>query len=146
CIMHNRVPFNTNKQLLMKPYHLILTLFFTLFAGITSTSAQTINVKGKIIYPNGKPAAGARITLQNSTISTLADSLGNYSLSLNRGTHFITAHLLGQQADPQKITLSGEKPIFHVPLIILPGKGQTLATVTIHAKAKMHLSRKQGKL
>jgi TonB-linked SusC/RagA family outer membrane protein len=67
----------------MKKLELLLVLAFGLFI---HAYAQNRLIKGKVTDASGKPLAGASVTIKNTTISTLTDSLGNFQIRTSEQT------------------------------------------------------------
>jgi TonB-dependent starch-binding outer membrane protein SusC len=62
----------------MKKYQLLLLLALGLFI---QGYAQNHLIKGRVMDENGKPLAGASVTIKNTNITTSTDSLGNFQIS-----------------------------------------------------------------
>ena len=73
--------------------------------GVISNSIR--NVSGKILDENGEPLAGATVVVKGTTVGTVTDADGNYSLTLpNRATH-LSISFVGFV--PQELAITSQK-------------------------------------
>ena len=76
----------------------LLSTLFLSFALITVAFSQKGFLRGKVIdSETGEPLIGATISKQGGTTGTVADFEGNYSLSLEPGTHTVVFQFVSYQ-------------------------------------------------
>ena len=79
---------------------MLVFLFFTFIA-----SAQTVIVKGTVQNVNGNVLPGASVQVQGTKTGTIADSSGNYSLSVTPGRHTLVISFAGYTTERTEITV-----------------------------------------
>lgn len=94
--------------------------------GAISTSVR--NVSGKILDDNGEPIPGANVIVQGTTVGTVTDLGGNYSLTLpNRATHLVVSFIgYTSQVLPitsSQITAKLEPDVMQLQEVIVTGYG-----------------------
>ena len=72
--------------------------------GLVSSSVR--NVSGKILDENGESLPGATIVVKGTTVGTVADMGGNYSLTLPNGATHLTISFIGYVTEERPITSS----------------------------------------
>ncbi|MFT4204709.1 MAG: SusC/RagA family TonB-linked outer membrane protein [Chitinophagaceae bacterium] len=99
-----------------------LTFFVLIFFGIGSSivnAQQEHVVSGRVISDaDGKPLDGVVVNIDQTTLSTLTDSLGNYSLRLPPGEHVLLFRLVGYQNQREEIR---GRPIVNISLLPVVG-------------------------
>ncbi len=79
------------KNKLLKKYISLLVLLFTL-----NSLAQTIQVKGLVVDENEEPVIGATVLVKDkSTIGTITDVDGNFSITVPNGSKILTISYIG---------------------------------------------------
>ena len=79
---------------------LLVFLFLTFIA-----SAQTVTIKGTVQDANGRVLPGASVQVQGLKTGTIADSSGNYSLSVTPGRHTLVISFAGYATERTEITV-----------------------------------------
>jgi hypothetical protein len=59
---------------------------------IISTAAQSQTIHAKVVDPNQKPVAGAKITKGGSKDVVVTDALGEFTIEANEGTLLVISH------------------------------------------------------
>ena len=86
----------------MKTYLSLLWILLPFLA-----TAQTAALSGKVINQNNQPIPLAKITVENSSLSTTTDLDGNFSFSnLNAGTYKLIAFSTGYGTEKQTVDLA----------------------------------------
>ncbi len=80
------------------------TIYNTPNHGVVSNSVR--NVSGKILSEDGEPLPGANVVVKGSTIGTISDVEGNYSLTLPNGATHIVVSFIGYFDQEMPITSS----------------------------------------
>ncbi|NDP20788.1 MAG: TonB-dependent receptor [Paludibacter sp.] len=94
--------------------------------GVSSQQqAQTKQVKGKVVDPNGESIIGAAVKLINSSIGTITDNVGNFSITIPIDAKTILISYLGYES--QNITLGTQSFI----RVVLNEKLQGLQEVVV---------------
>ena len=70
-------------------------------------SNRVRNVSGKILSENGEPLRGANILIKGTTVGTVADSEGNYSLTLPNGATHLLVSFIGYSS--RELSISSSK-------------------------------------
>ena len=91
------------KRLLTKLRFAFL-LFFTFFTW--SVFAQTATIKGKVSDSQGNPVVGAYVIVAGTTMGTVTDIDGNYTLKVPAGTREISISFIGFLTENIKIDLT----------------------------------------
>ena len=69
--------------------------------------AQKGSIKGKVVDESNQPLPGASVTIDGTTIGSVTDAGGNYTISgVNNGSYTITAKFVGYVAAKKSITVS----------------------------------------
>ena len=100
----------------------ICTSIFTLAQ--FSVKAQDENISGKITGVNGDPLSGVTVSVKNSTVTTLTDVDGNFSLSVPPNATLVITYV-GYVT--QEVPVAGRKQL----LISLTVTGNTLEEVVV---------------
>jgi TonB-linked SusC/RagA family outer membrane protein len=91
---------------------LLLCLFFCV--GFLQAYSQGIQVTGKVKNANtGQPLAGASVTVKNSTISTITDGAGNFSISVPSANSVIVVSYVGMNIYEQ---IAGQSGVVNINL------------------------------
>ncbi len=89
----------------MKKIILILTGFFLVYSGI----AQTFQVAGKIVDQVSKqPLTGASVFCQNTTLGTVTNASGEFTMWLNNGGYDLVISFTGYETQSIRISNSME--------------------------------------
>jgi TonB-dependent starch-binding outer membrane protein SusC len=94
----------------MKKIVIILT-FMVLWS--TILSAQPVTIKGKVSDKTGIGLPGASVAVKGTTIGTVSDATGNFSLSVPAGARNLIFSFIGKTSQELPI---GEKTVFDVVL------------------------------
>ncbi|MFC2138601.1 SusC/RagA family TonB-linked outer membrane protein [Bacteroidota bacterium] len=89
-------------------------LIFIFLLQSTSVSSQQIEVTGKVTDEDNIGIPGANIVISGTTVGTITDNNGNYSISVSGGDDILRFSYLGYLT--QEITV-GEKSIINVSLM-----------------------------
>lgn len=84
----------------MKKGLLIFLLFFSIF------SFSQITIKGKLISNNNKPLEAASVYFNNTTIGTITNKKGEFSLKIKEGNYTLVASFLGYKTFQTSINTS----------------------------------------
>lgn len=87
--------------------------------------AQTKVIKGNVVDKNGEPVIGANIRVKGSSIGTITDIDGNFTLNVEENSGFIEVSYIGYKT--QDIALKGKKEFF----IVLKEDTETLDEVVV---------------
>lgn len=129
-------------NILSTKYNLLSIL---IFLSICYSYSQNGKVQGKVLLSDGMPAESANIYIESTTKGTVADSLGDFSLDLDLGTHKIMVSLIGTETHIEEVEILSDTSVVNLPIIILNGT-EILDEVILEFKPKMHLQRHDGKL
>ena len=94
---------------MMRAYRTLVhpTSFLFAFIFLASTvAAQTGTVKGTVKNSNGDALPGASVQVQGSKAGTVADSDGNYSISLAPGKHVIIISFAGYATERTEVNVT----------------------------------------
>ena len=94
---------------MMRAYRTLVhpTSFLFAFIFLASTvAAQTGTVKGTVKNSNGDALPGASVQVQGSKAGTVADSDGNYSISLAPGKHVIIISFAGYATERTEVNVA----------------------------------------
>ncbi len=106
------------------------SLLIGLFLLALSTQAQNGTLSGTVKEANGEGLIGASIRIEASSIGTITDATGNYSISLKPGTYKViytyvgyeqttlVVKIIGDQVYKKDIILKEENKTFNDVLII----------------------------
>jgi len=68
--------------------------------------AQTGSIKGKVVDETNNPLPGASVSIDGTTIGSVADANGNFTLSgINAGNYSVTAKFIGYVATKKTVTI-----------------------------------------
>jgi hypothetical protein len=93
-----------------------------------AVSNSVRNVSGKILDENGEPLPGATIVVKGTTVGTVTDMGGNYSLTLPNGATHLTISFIGYVTEELPITSSNisvrlESDISELQKVVVVGYG-----------------------
>lgn len=104
----------------------IKVFFFLLLFGNLSLMAQSFIVKGKVLDANNEPLIGAAIVLKSqSTVGTVADFDGNFTLEVPNKNAVLTVSYLGMTS--QDVKVNGRKMI----VVVLREDSEMLEEVVV---------------
>ncbi|MBK9390988.1 MAG: TonB-dependent receptor [Bacteroidetes bacterium] len=87
-------------------------------------------IRGQVTDTDGKPLAGAVVTIDNTYLGTHTDASGNYSFEgLKKGAYTLTYSFIGYETVTREITINGNTVLD----IILISKAYITEEVTINA-------------
>jgi TonB-linked SusC/RagA family outer membrane protein len=113
------------KLLSMKRLVLFLTLL--LFAAVQLLQAQAVQISGKVTSAeDGSPMPGASIVVKGTTVGTLTDAEGNYSLLLPAGATELVVSFVGMKS--QDIRIEGRTEIDVVLEVDILGQFEVVVT------------------
>lgn len=115
-------------------YHLLI---FSILFSFSVFSQYTIN--GKVIDENGKPIPYANIFFKGTSVGTYSNKNGDFSLKTEKKNKTLIISLLGYTTKEIHWKNKHNKP-----LQIVLSEGQELEEVTIVAKPKKRLSKKEN--
>lgn len=95
----------------MKSNHFTFFIFHTFFLLQTFYSFATGTIEGVVRNQDGEILPFTSISIEKSTIATMANEEGNFLLSLPAGTHVIKFQHIGYQSFVKKIDLSDNQTI-----------------------------------
>lgn len=78
------------------------TIFNSQSYGVVSNSFR--NISGKVLDETGQPLPGANVLVKNTTIGTISDVEGNYSLTLPNGATHLVVSFIGYATQDLPIT------------------------------------------
>ncbi len=86
------------------------------------------NVSGKVVDPTGQPIPGVAVTVKGSTIGTVTDARGNYSLTLPNGAQTLVASYVGYRTrelpiNQPQITILMEEDMMALSEVMVVGYG-----------------------
>ncbi|MGD9770807.1 MAG: carboxypeptidase-like regulatory domain-containing protein, partial [Parabacteroides sp.] len=76
---------------------MLCTLFIFLIS-ITAAIAQNVTVKGKVVDANGEALIGVNVSVKGTTIGTITDLDGNYTLQAPNAKSTLTFSFIGFQS------------------------------------------------
>ena len=79
------------------PQRMLCTLFIFLIS-ITAAIAQNVTVKGKVVDANGEALIGVNVSVKGTTIGTITDLDGNYTLQAPNAKSTLTFSFIGFQS------------------------------------------------
>src|SRR5258706_11354972 len=88
---------------------LLLCTFFVLNGLFQKANAQNFQVTGRVISRLNEPLAGATVTVKGSTVSTITDVQGNFSINVPNGNAILVVTYLGY--DPQELAAKNAGPL-----------------------------------
>ncbi len=106
--------FNHNYKMKVSTFFQYLLLgAVLLLATVSSTSAQTSAISGKIADKlSGELVAGATISIQELQLHTHSDERGSFSIkNLKAGNYTLSVSMLGFETQNQAVSLSNEVPL-----------------------------------
>lgn len=104
----------------------IKVFFFLLLFGNISLMAQNFVVKGKVLDANNEPLIGAAVVLKSkSTVGTVADFDGNFTLEVPDKNAVLTVSYLGMT--PQDVKVNGRNMV----VVILREDSEMLEEVVV---------------
>src|SRR3954447_8005937 len=83
--------------------HFFLALFALLLS--VAATAQQRKVSGRVLGADGKPVAGASVTVNGTTTGTQTDASGNFTINVAGGKNALTISSVGFET--RNVTLSG---------------------------------------
>lgn len=96
----------------------LFSLVGLFLAIVTLAQAQTGTVTGKIIDNNGFPLIGANVVVKGTTIGTITDIDGNYTLSgIPNDASMLVASFIGYANIEQTFTLTNGKAVVNFTLV-----------------------------
>ena len=101
------------------PYTRLLTYLccLLLIPELLLAQGTKATLQGKVKDENGKPISEVHFGIANSTIGGNTDDQGNYSVSLDAGTHTVIFSILGYEQTKKKISLKrGEVKILDIQM------------------------------
>lgn len=109
-------------------------IFFTLslFLSLLNSSAQQLKLSGRIQDPEGNPVSFASVFIKSTTKGTAANIDGQYSFSIEQGTHTIMYKAIGYKPIEKELTISANTS----QDITLSPETFTLSGVTINSNAE----------
>lgn len=84
-----------------------ISIFLFLFVS-TLANAQSFSVKGTVYDENNNPLEGASVSVIDSKIGTITNSLGKFKLELSSGEFYLEAKYLGYNEQMQGIAILNE--------------------------------------
>jgi hypothetical protein len=82
-----------------------ITFLLGLLMTFSTMIAQTITVKGKVVDENKSPLPGVSVFVEGTTIGTITDLDGNFTLSIDRNTvKYITYSFVGYNKVKQPVS------------------------------------------
>jgi len=93
----------------MKQLHLFSLLLFLLVAGAPTAFAQERTVTGRVTDAGKQPIVGATVTAKNSSVNTLTNSEGVFSIRIPSGVEKLIISSVGFA--PQEISVNGKTEI-----------------------------------
>lgn len=91
----------------------------------TAAVAQTKVIKGNVVDKNGEPIIGANIRVKGTTVGTITDVDGNFTLNVEGGASFIEVSYIGYKT--QSVSLKNKKNLS----IVLSEDTETLDEVVV---------------
>lgn len=88
----------------MKQLHLALVFMLLLFAAIPAALAQKRTVSGKITDANGKPIPFVNVTVKGTSVGTVSNSDGVYSINVPEGVNTLVFTFIGYRM--QEVNIS----------------------------------------
>jgi len=74
----------------------LILFFLVIIIGIPEVLAQDITVRGKVTSrEDGQPLPGVTVLIQNTTVGTVTDIDGNYSINVPSGSNVLTYSFIG---------------------------------------------------
>jgi TonB-linked SusC/RagA family outer membrane protein len=109
----------------MKRFVLFLTLL--MFAAVQLLQAQAVQISGKVTSAeDGSPMPGASIVVKGTTVGTLSDAEGNYSLLVPAGATELVVSFVGMKS--QDIRIEGRTVIDVVMEVDILGQFEVVVT------------------
>jgi TonB-dependent SusC/RagA subfamily outer membrane receptor len=106
---------------------LVLFLTLLMFAAVQLLQAQAVQIIGKVTSSeDGSPMPGASIVVKGTTVGTLADSEGNYSLLIPAGATELVVSFVGMKS--QDIRIEGRTVIDVVMEVDILGQFEVVVT------------------
>ncbi|MCL6260997.1 SusC/RagA family TonB-linked outer membrane protein [Aquiflexum sp. TKW24L] len=79
-----------------RKFTIFILIFFGIFSGIPELYAQNVTIKGKVTSrEDGLPLPGVTILVQNTTVGSVTDIDGNYSVNVPTGSNVLTFSFIG---------------------------------------------------
>lgn len=75
--------------------YLLIILFLTLSIAVLQAQEQQVQLKGRVLTADGKPAAGITVRLSSSKATTFTDQNGNFRLKTTAGNYKATFSAVG---------------------------------------------------
>ncbi len=111
-------------------------LTILLFLSLYSISHGQINIKGVVLSENRTPLEGASVFLNNTTIGSISDANGEFTLrNAKEGKYMLIIAYLGYKTVQHEITLTKEKPLQKLSFILIP-ENDMLDEVVIRKKRR----------
>ncbi len=102
---------------------ILLSLIALLCAAVVP--AQNRRLAGVVIAPDGRPVAGAVVTVEGTQIRTMTDANGNFSIAEVGPDAKIHVAMVGYE--PQPVTVGGKDKAGKVTVTLTPVKDESLA-------------------
>lgn len=96
-------------------------LLLSLVASAPAEAQEPYRIQGSVVdAATQRPLAGAQVTIQGTTIGTLTDASGNYTLiaNLSAGTYTVNVTFIGRESARAEVQLAGQ-PAVRVPTLQL---------------------------
>ncbi len=104
----NKISSIKNEQIKMKN----IVLGLSLLMGIISSAQSTHSIRGTVKdFNNGETLLGATVFLKGTTIGTITNAYGFYSLTAAEGTHTLVVSYMGYKELTREITLNKDQLI-----------------------------------
>ncbi|HEN20952.1 MAG TPA: TonB-dependent receptor, partial [Desulfobacteraceae bacterium] len=116
----------------MKKRILLMSLLAIFVYATNAFGQQSTVIKGKIVDPNGESIVGANVYLEGTTIGTVADLQGNFTLrTQTRGSHNLIISFVGMLQLERPVELSGSD--IDMGTIVMQSDAVGLAEVSVFA-------------
>ncbi|MBK0380772.1 DUF5686 and carboxypeptidase regulatory-like domain-containing protein [Mucilaginibacter segetis] len=104
-------------------------LLFVLLISATALHAQDAMINGKITDDNGNAVPFATVYIKNTTKGASANSDGEYTLTLKKGTYDIQYKAVGYKQESRKVNLTANQQLN----VVLKTEEYQLNEVTVHS-------------
>src|SRR5258705_7876259 len=86
-----------------------IALFFCM-GGVQIASAQTGNIRGRLIASDGQPAANATITIKDTKKATISNNDGSFVLNkIDTGQHVLVISFVGLKIEEKVLTVTANE-------------------------------------
>lgn len=102
----------------MNTKYILLLLFFTNHCLHTFAQSGSGTLSGRIVNTENQPVTGASVTLQQTSLGTITDDNGQFSLAgIRPGTYILSVSNVGYTAYTQRLRISkGKSPFLNLQL------------------------------